>query len=157
MRTNWDEDLPTPSTTSSRDEPLLVTPSPWLAGIPEKASVKDSVTSGLLAREFGVGVEASGSSGQLAVPEFKFGGSFMAGDGSTEKVGKMALVPPKEEKGVLSLGPMVSSGWTSKDYSSPIEESVSLVGKSMVMSGTTSGGATPQTAGIGQMKLEAPP
>ena len=56
MRTNWDEDLPAPSTTSSWDEPLLSTPSPWLARIPEeaeeeKASVKDSVTSGLPTRE----------------------------------------------------------------------------------------------------------
>ena len=51
-RTNWDEDLPAPSATSSWDQPLLSTPSPWLVGIPEeeeKTSVKDSVTSGLLA------------------------------------------------------------------------------------------------------------
>ena len=52
----------------------------------------------------------------------------MAGDGSPEKVGKTALVPQKEEKGELSMGPMVSSGWKSKDYSAPVEESVSLVG-----------------------------
>ena len=45
-------------------------------------------------------------------------------------MGKMALVPEKEEKGELSLGPMVTSGWKSKDYSAPAEESVSLVGKS---------------------------
>ena len=30
----------------------------------------------------------------------------MAGDVSTENVGKMALVPPKEEKGELAMGPM---------------------------------------------------
>ena len=49
--TNWDENLPTPSTTSSWEQPLPSTPSPWLARIleveEEKASVKDSVTSGL--------------------------------------------------------------------------------------------------------------
>ena len=102
-------------------------------------------------------MEASGSTGQPAVPEFKFGGSFMAGDGSTKNVGKTALVPPKEEKVELSLGPMVTSGWQSKDYSAPVEESVSLVGKFTGMLETTSGGCAPQTAGVGQMKLKAPP
>ena len=80
----------------------------------------------------------------------------MASDGSTEKVGKTTLVPQKEEKGDLSMGPMVSSGWKSKDYSTPVEEFVSLVGKSTGMPETTSGGFAPQTAGVGQMKLEAP-
>ena len=70
---------------------------------------------------------------------------------------KTALVPEKEEKGELSLGPMVTSGWKSKDYSAPAEESVSLVGKSMVLPETTSGGYAPHTAGVAQMKLEAPP
>ena len=43
---------------------------------------------------------------------------------------KMAPAASKtEEKGELSMGPMVSSGWKSKDYSVPIEEFVSLVGK----------------------------
>ena len=90
-------------------------------------------------------------------PEFKFGGSFMAGHGSTEEMGKTALVPQKEEKGELSMGPMVTSGEKSKDYSASIDESVSLVGKSTGMPMTTSGGFAPQTAGVGQMKLEAPP
>ena len=63
----------------------------------------------------------------------------MVGCGSTEDMGKMALVPPKEEKGELSLGPMVTSGWKSKDCSSPAKESVSLVGKSTGMPETTSG------------------
>ena len=77
--------------------------------------------------------------------------------GSTEDVGKTALVPEKEEKGELSMGLMVTSGWKSKDYSAPAEESVSLVGKSTGMPETTSGGFAPHTAGVGQMKLEAPP
>ena len=41
----------------------------------------------------------------------------MAGDISIESMGKMALVPPKEEKGELSMGLMVMSGEKSKDYS----------------------------------------
>ena len=80
----------------------------------------------------------------------------MAGDVSTENVGKTALVPPKAEKGELLMGPMVMSGWKSKDYSVPVEESVSLVGKSTGMPETTSGGFAPQTVGVGRMKLEAP-
>ena len=75
-------------------------------------------------------MEAGGLSGHPAAPQFKFGGSFIAGHGSTEDVGKTALVPQKEEKGELSLGPMVTPGWETKDYSAPAEESVSLVGKS---------------------------
>ena len=113
--TNWDENLPAPSTTFSWDQPLPSTPSPWLARIPkseeEKARVKDLVTFGLPAREHGEGVEATGLTGRPAVPESKFGGSFVAGDGSTENVGKTTLVPPKEEKGELLLGLMVMSGW----------------------------------------------
>ena len=81
----------------------------------------------------------------------------MAGDVSTDDLGKTALVPQKGEKGELSMGPMVTSGEQSKDYSAPTEESVSLVGKSTGMPVTTSGGFTPHTAGVGQMKLEAPP
>ena len=102
-------------------------------------------------------MEAGGSSGQLAVPKFKFGGSFIASDGSTEDVGKTALVPPKEEKGKLSMGLIMTSGWKSKDYSTPTKKSLSLVGKSTGMPETTSGGFPPQTDGVGQMKLEAPP
>ena len=70
VTTNCDENLPTPSTASSWDQPLPSTPSPWLARIPEseeeKASAKDSVTSGLPTQEYGEGVEASGSTGRPA-------------------------------------------------------------------------------------------
>ena len=120
-------------------------------------SVKDLVTSGLLAHGSMEGMEAGGLSGHPAAPQFTFGGSFVAGHRITEEMGKTALVPEKEEKGELSLGPMVTSGWKSKDYSAPAEESVSLVGKSTVLPETTSGGFAPHTAGVGQMKLEAPP
>ena len=72
-------------------------------------------------------------------------------------MGKTGLVPEKEEKGELSLGPMVTSRWKSKDHLSPVEEFVLLVRKSTVLPETTSGGFAPHTAGVGQMKLEAPP
>ena len=70
---------------------------------------------------------------------------------------KTALAASKtEEKGELSMGSMVTLGWKSKDYSAPAIESVSLVGKSTGMLETTSGGFSPQTTRVGQMKLEAP-
>ena len=81
----------------------------------------------------------------------------MAGDVSTNDLGKTVPVPQKGEKGELSMGPMVTSGKKSKNYSAPAEESVSLVGKSAGMLATTSGGFAPHTAGVGQMKLEVPP
>ena len=72
VTTNWDENLPGPSTTSSWDQPLLSTPSPWLARIleseEETASVKDSVASRLPTHKHGEGVEASGLTGRPAVP-----------------------------------------------------------------------------------------
>ena len=55
------------------------------------------------------------------------------------------------------MDPMVTSRWKSKDCLALVEESVSLVGKSTGMPETTSRDFAPQTAGIGQMKLEAPP
>ena len=76
-------------------------------------SVKDSVTSGLFAHGLMEGREAGGSSGHPAAPQFTFGGSFVAGHGGNEDMAKTALVPEKEEKGELSLGPMVTSGWKS--------------------------------------------
>ena len=69
---------------------------------------------------------------------------------------KMAPAASKiEEKGEFSMGPMISSGWKSKDYSVLVEESVLLVGKSMGMPEATSRGFVLQTAGVGQVKLEA--
>ena len=82
----------------------------------------------------------------------------MARDGGTEDVEKMAFVLHKEEqKGKLSMDLMVEASWKSTDFSAPIEESISLVGKSMGMLGTTSGDFGPQIAGAGPMKLEAAP
>ena len=89
-------------------------------------------------------MEAGGSSGRPVTPQFKFTWGHVAKDGSTEDVGKMALIPPKSEKGELPMGLMVTSGWKSKDYLAPAEESVPLVGKSTGMPETTSGGFAPQ-------------
>ena len=82
----------------------------------------------------------------------------MAEDDGTKEEKKMALMPLKiEQKGKLPMDPMVEYSWKLKDYSTPIEESISLVGKSMGMVEVTSGGFAPQVVGVGQMKLEAPP
>ena len=71
---------------------------------------------------------------------------------------KMGLGANKTEaKGGMSMGPMVTSGWKSKDYSVPVEETISLVGKSTGIPEATLGGFVPQTIGVGQMKLEAAP
>ena len=120
-------------------------------------SVKDSVTSGLPAHELLEGTEAGGMSGHPATPEFKLVRDHAVKEGSADDVGKTALVPPKEEKGELLMDSMVTSGWKSTEYSTPVGESVSLVGKTTGMPETTSGGSVPHTAGVGQMKLEAPP
>ena len=91
------------------------------------------------------------------IPKFKFARSSMARDGGTEEVKEIAFAPPKIKKRRLSMDPVVDSSRKSTDYSAPTEESISLVGKSIGMSSATSRGFTPQTVGVGQMKLEAPP
>ena len=121
------------------------------------ASVRYFVTSRLPTRGHGQGVEASGSSKHPAIPKFKFGGSFMAGDGGAEEVKKTTFVHHKEEqKGKLFMDPIVESSWKSTNYSAPAKESISLVGKFMGMPSAISRGFAPQAAGVGQMKLEAP-
>ena len=110
--------------------------------------MKDSVTFGLPLKQPKAGAKASG-----------FGESLMlslkvnAHDGEDIVIEKKMAptVSKTEEKGGLSMGPMISPGWKSKDYSVPVEESVSLVGKSTGMPETTSGGFTPQTIGVGQI------
>ena len=68
----------------------------------------------------------------------------MVGDGSAEEGKKTAFMPPKEEqKGKLSMGPMVEVSWKSRDFSAPTEESISLVGKSMGTPSATSRGFAP--------------
>ena len=55
------------------------------------------MTSKLPDREHGEGVEASGWTGQPAILEFKFGGSFMASDGSTEDMAKTSCHQKKNK------------------------------------------------------------
>ena len=116
--------------------------------------MKDSVTSGLPLKWSIAGAEANGPHEQ-PMPSPKV----YTHDGEDIVIEKeMDPVASKtEEKGELSMDPMISLGWKSKDYSVPVEESVSLVAKSTGMPETTSGGFVPQTAGVGQMKLAAPP
>ena len=91
------------------------------------------------------------------MPRFKFGKGFMVEDDGIEEEKKTAFMSLKtEQKGKLSMDPMVESSWKSKDYSTLVEESTSLVGKSMGMLEITSGGFTAQVTGVGQMELEAP-
>ena len=106
----------------------------------EVASVKNSIT-GLLAQGHGEGAEASGSSRCPTMPKFKFGESFIDEDIGTEDVKKMTFVHQKvQQKGKLSMDPMVELSWKSTNYSAPAQESISLVGKSTGMLSTTSGG-----------------
>ena len=70
---------------------------------------------------------------------------------------KWHLSPIKKTKGKLSMDHMVESSWKSTNYLAPTKESISLVGKSMGMPSTISGGFAPHIAGVGQIKVEAPP
>ena len=89
---------------------------------------------------------------------FKFAKDYIIQDDGTEDERKTVFVPLKiEQKGKLLMDPMVESLWKSKDYSAHAQESISLVGKSTGMPEVTVGGFAPQTTGIGEMKLEAPP
>ena len=107
--------------------------------------MKDSVTSGIPRRPPILGVEASGS-GEPLIPSSKV---YAHGGEDTIIKTKTAPVASKtEEKGGLSIGHMVSSGWQSKGYSVPVEDSVSLVGKSMETPEATSGGFVPQSVGV---------
>ena len=73
------------------------------------------------------------------------------------ETGKTAFVPLNPEKGKMSMGHMVELGWKTMEYSTHPGETILLVGKCTGMPNATSGGFAPQTAGVGQMKLEAPP
>ena len=68
------------------------------------ASVKDLVTSGLFAHGSMEGMEVSGSSGHPMTPQFKFGGSFIVGHGSTEDMGKNDTRATKRRKRGAVIG-----------------------------------------------------
>ena len=107
--------------------------------------MKDSVTSRLPLKQPKVGAKASGS-GEPLMPSLKVN----AHDGENIVIEKkMAPAASKtEEKGELSMGPMASLGWKSKDYLVLVEESVSLVGKSTRMLEATSGVLYPRLLGL---------
>ena len=111
-------------------------------------SVKDSVTLGLPAHGFTKGMEVGGSSGHLVTPKFKLAEGEVAIDADTNEMGKMAFVPFNPEKGKMSMGRMVGSGWKSMGSSTPTGETILLVGKSTGMPDATSGGFAPQTTGV---------
>ena len=135
--------------------PSLVSPIPNVEE--EISSVKDSVTSGVAKKS-----SIEGSTGVL-------GGQPVGGTKELmpeHTVGKWEFefekpetsAGPKGEKGGdFILDPMTSKLSAPVDYSATTSDTVSLVGKGPVMSGPSPGGFIPQTAGVGQMKLEAPP
>ena len=86
--------------------------------------MKDSVTSGLPLKQLNVGAETSGS-GEPVMPSVKVNAPDDEDIVIEKKTAPMAS--KTEEKRGLSMGPMISSGWKSKDYSVPVEEFVSLV------------------------------
>ena len=90
-------------------------------------------------------VEANGCDESL-MPSFKVN----AHDGEDIVIEKKTApaASKTEEKGELSMGLMISSGWKSKDYTVPVEESVSLVGKSMGLPGPPQGVLYPKLLGL---------
>ena len=106
--------------------------------------MKDSITFGLPSKRPSVGGEANDSSGQpmLSVMDES---KVYAQEGEDIVIDKKMVPTTKqtEEKGGMSMGPMVTSGWESKDYLAPGKETISLVGKSMGMPEATLGGFAP--------------
>ena len=95
---------PTPTGTSAIAPPFTEETNPTRSSfsfIPKEdvVSVKDSVTSGLPAHGSLREMEVGGSSRHSMTLSFKFTRGHVAEKGSTDDVEKMALVPPKEEKG----------------------------------------------------------
>ena len=105
-----------------------------------------------------MGARASGSDGQPGLSMMGGSNVYTPKDKDTADVKKTAFVSEKtEQKGKLSMDPMMESSWKSKDCSALAEESILLVAQSTDMPSTTLGAFAPQTARVGQMKLEAPP
>ena len=135
--------------------PSLVSPIPNVEE--EISSVKDSVTSGVAKKSSiegstgGLGEQLVGYTEELT-PEHTVGKwEFEFGKPET------SAGPKGEKGGDFILDPMTSKMSAPVDYSATASDTVSLVGKGPVMSGPSPGGYMPQTAGVGQMKLEAPP
>ena len=83
------------------------------------------MTSGLPSKRPSVGREASGFGGQpmLSVMDES---KVYAREGEDIVIEKKTapMANKTEEKGGMSMGPMVTSGWKSMDYSAPVEETI---------------------------------
>ena len=137
---------PSPSFFMNREEPHE-----------EVSSVKDSVTSDVAKKNLtegstGMWDDQSVGSGK----ESTLGHSWVIG-GFEFKKPETSTRTTKEKGGDFILDPMVAKGAVPQDYSASVSDTVSLVGKEPMMGGPSPGGFMPHTAGVGQMKLEAPP
>ena len=137
--------------------PIPLTPSPYISAhgeSEEDSSVKDSVTSGVTMRKPGegsTGVRPEGIA-ETSMAQKDVGSAWIL-EGKT-----VASTEQKEEKGEVFLSnPMVTKGTAPLDYSESVSDTVSLLGKGPSMTGPAPGGFAPPAAGVGQMKLEAPP
>ena len=88
-----------------------------------------------------MGGEASGSGGCPVPSTVKWTKVYERGLVTLMKRKNWHLWP--DQKGKLTMDPLVESSWRFKEHSTPIEETVSLVGKSTDMPGTTSGSFVP--------------
>ena len=97
-----------------------------------------------------MGGEASDSSGQPAWSRIGQPKVYTWEREDTEEEEEMAPLAIKtEQKGKLSINPMVEFSWKSKDYLAPAKETMSLVSKSAGMLEVTSGGFVPQASRVG--------
>ena len=110
----------------------------------EVSSVQNSVTSRPPNRRL-MG-EVGGSDGQLMLQNVEQTKFHVVVEDVEE--GKIALVARKNnEKGKLQMDLIIDTSWISKDHSAPMEDSTSLVGKSVEMPGTISGVSHPKRLG----------
>ena len=143
--------------------PSLVSPIPNVEE--EISSVKDSVTSGVAKKNLtegstgGLNRQPVGGMEELTPEKAWPLGQPQAMDkwGFEFEKPETSARPKGEKGGDFILDSMTSKLSAPVDYSATTSDTVSLVGKGPVMSGPSPGGFTPQAAGVGQMKLEAPP
>ena len=120
----------------------------------EDSSVKDSVTSGVTMKKPGEGSTRVRFEGiaEKGMTQSDVGGAWEFEEKTVASTGA------KEEKGEVFISDsMVTKRTAPLDYSESVSNTVSLVGKGPMMTGPAPGGFTPHAAGVGQMKLEAPP
>ena len=88
-------------------------------------NAKDSVTSRLPTREH-LGVEANRSHGQL-VMQTKEGTKVYATMKDADEEEKVLVTDRNKQKGKQHLDPMIETSWSHKEYSTSVEEDISLV------------------------------